>query len=456
VTPLNVLLIVADDLGWKDVGYHGSEINTPTINRLAKQGVELNRFYIHPTCSPTRSALMTGKAPLRLGILSPLAKNNKIGLPLSEKTMAEFFQENGYQTSLVGKWHLGRFKKEYWPTNIGFDHFYGYLTGGIGHYDHVHGGGLDWQRKNTSIGEEGYTTHLLTNETIQLINEPPSDKPYFIELCFASPHLPNDAPEKTAAQYEQLPNKNRQLHAAMVTEVDMGIQRIYETLEAEDLLDKTIIWFTSYNGGLNETAVPDAIKKPVEKLTKIFGRPLPIATLEFTRTNLEKSAADNMPFLECKGSPYEGGVRVPSFIYAPNILSPQKVESCITINDVLSTIASAVGFKDYDSSVLDGVSQWDFLNGAMEAPSNDYITHGEYGAEAYFKDNFKLIVSTDGEPELYNLIDDPTKSKDLANENMAIVNDIMKRLKAFPLGESVHDPIWKSILNMDKFGGEED
>ncbi|MCP3929782.1 MAG: sulfatase-like hydrolase/transferase [Bacteroidetes bacterium] len=159
-TQPNVILIVADDLGWNDVGYHGSEIQTPTIDRLTREGVELNRFYAHPTCSPSRSALITGKAPLRLEFLTPLVKNNALRLPLTETTMADYFQKNGYQTSLIGKWHLGRFSKAYWPTNRGFDHFYGFLTGGIGHYDHFQGGGLDWQRNGKTVREEkGHSNH---------------------------------------------------------------------------------------------------------------------------------------------------------------------------------------------------------------------------------------------------------------------------------------------------------
>lgn len=281
--PPNIILIVADDMDWNDVGYHGSEIRTPTIDRLAKEGVELNRFYVHPTCSPTRSSLMTGKAALRLGFLGPLSRNNEKGLPLSEKIMPQYFKENGYQTNLVGKWHLGRFKKEHWPQNRGFDHFYGYLTGGVGHYDHVHGGAYDWQRNGETIREEGYSTHLLTAEAVKLIKEKPADKPLFLEVCYAAPHVPNEAPEAAIAAYHNLPDSNRQIHAAMVTEVDKGIQEIYEALAQAGLLDNSIIWFTSDNGGLNPAVFSKSMHEGIDKLTNIFGTPLPIDILEFTR-----------------------------------------------------------------------------------------------------------------------------------------------------------------------------
>ena len=162
----------------------------------------MNRFYVHPTCSPTRSALVTGKSPLRLGFLSPLSKNNRLGLHLSEKTIADYFKQNGYQTSLIGKWHLGRFSKDYLPTNRGFDHFYGFLTGGVGHYDHVHGGGLDWQRNGKTIREDGYTTHLLTDEAIRIIENYSNKRPFFLKLSYAAPHMPNEAPKKTVDQYK--------------------------------------------------------------------------------------------------------------------------------------------------------------------------------------------------------------------------------------------------------------
>ena len=451
----NVLIIIADDLGWNDVSYHNSEIQTPTIDRLTKEGVELNHFYVHPTCSPSRSALMTGKAPIRLGFLSPLAKNNVLGLPLNETTIAEYFQKNGYQTSLVGKWHLGRFKKEYLPRSRGFDHFYGYLTGGIGHYDHIHGGGLDWQRNGKTVRERGYSTHLLTNEAIHIIEQHNLNQPFFLELSFAAPHMPNEAPDTAIAFYQHLPDTNRQLHAAMVSEVDKGIQRIYETLEKQDLLDNTIIWFTSDNGGECAEAYLESTKNRIAMCTDAFGTPLPVEALEFLRNNMVNSAADNSPLKGGKGSVYEGGVRVPAFIYAPQFLPQKIINERITINDVLPSLRAAVGFENFDSTNLDGVNQWAFLSEQEDYFSADYIVHGTNGKEAYYQDNWKLVVTENDSLELFNLQNDPLETTNVANKNEAIVTTMFGKLKAFPRGKSVHDPIWKAVLDMDNFGGKE-
>lgn len=451
----NIILIVADDMGWNDVSYHGSEIQTPTMDRLAANGIELNRFYVQPACSPTRSSLMTGKAALRLGFVNPLGKNNVKGLPLSEKIMPQYFKEHGYQTALIGKWHLGRFEKEYWPQNRGFDHFYGYLTGGIGHYDHIHGGGLDWQRNGENLREEGYSTHLLTAEAVKLIQEQPKDKPLFLEVCYAAPHLPNEAPNEAILPYQNLPDKRRQLHAAMVSEVDRGIQQIYETLEKEGLLDNSIIWFTSDNGGLNADAVSKKMKDAVDGLTNVFGTPLPIEFLEFFRDNIVNGAADNTPLRRGKQSIYEGGVRVPAFIYAPNRLQAQKIDSRLTVQDILPTLARAVGFKNFNPPNIDGVNQWDFLTGQTnQATPTNYIIHA-IDAEAYYKDNWKLVIPVGGEQELYQIVDDPTESTNVIAQNPAIAADLFQAYQAFPRGEVVDDPMWQTFMDMDKFGGEE-
>jgi arylsulfatase A-like enzyme len=267
--------------------------------------------------------------------------------------------------------------------------------------------------------------------------------------------MPNEAPKKTVDQYKHLKNVNRQLHAAMVTEIDKGIQRIYNALQKEAILDNTIIWFSSDNGGECAEAYPKSFKKRINQLTEIFGTPLPVKALEFVRNNIYNSASDNKPLRGGKGSAYEGGVRVPAFIYAPNFLQQRKVNQRITINDVLPSLSIASGFVDFDISNLDGVDQWTFLSGKGNYSSTDYIVHGTYGKEAYYHDDWKLIVSENSNLELYNLFDDPIEMNNVANENKLLVANILSKLKAFPRGKSVHDPIWKTVLDMDEFGGKE-
>jgi len=140
----NIILILADDLGWNDVGYHGSEIRTPNIDQLAREGVELDRFYAYPSCTPTRAALLTGQSALRTGMTQPISSFDSPGLPLYTKLLPQWLNEVGYQTSLVGKWHLGSATPAYFPHNRGFDHFYGHLGGFIDYYDHGLMGAVDW------------------------------------------------------------------------------------------------------------------------------------------------------------------------------------------------------------------------------------------------------------------------------------------------------------------------
>ena len=139
----NIIVILADDLGWRDVGFNGSEIKTPHLDKLASTGKRLTRFYAHPTCSPTRASLLTGQSALRLGVTRPYSKLNPNGLPLDRKLLPELLKQHGYQTALAGKWHLGPRKKAHLPNARGFDSFYAHLTGGVGYWDHVHGGHYD-------------------------------------------------------------------------------------------------------------------------------------------------------------------------------------------------------------------------------------------------------------------------------------------------------------------------
>lgn len=368
--------------------------------------------------------------------------------------MPQYFKENGYSTNLIGKWHLGRFKKEYWPQNRGFDHFYGYLTGGIGHYNHVHGGGLDWQRNGETVEEEGYSTHLLTAEAIKIIKGKRT-QPLFLELCYAAPHLPNEAPKEAVAEYQNIENKNRQLHAAMVTEIDRGIQKILTTLEETGLMENTIIWFMSDNGAINLEATPKTIADPILNLTETWGEPLPFVFLEFLRDNIVNGAGDNSPLKGGKNTTYEGGIRVPSFIYAPNFLQKQTINYQITVNDILPSLATAAGFKAFETSNVDGVSQWQFLKKEATPPANPHISVARLN-QAYFKDEWKLVLPNEGGAELYKIEEDPNEKNNLATQYPTIVETLKTELLVFPRGESVDDPLWKVFVDPDIFGGKID
>ncbi len=450
----NIVIILVDDMGWNDVGYHGSEIQTPRIDSLAAEGVVLDRFYAQPTCSPTRAALMTGKSAMSQGVLSPLSKINPTGLPLKRRLLPEYLQDAGYQTAMVGKWHLGYRKTPYLPTSRGFEHFYGHLTGGIGYWDHVHGGGLDWQRNGKTLREEGYSTHLMADEAVTLIENRDEDKPLFLYTSFNAPHLPNEAPEDAVKQYAHLDNPNRQLHAAMVSELDTAVGRIIDTLDKEGILDNTLVWFMSDNGGLNPSAYSKNLVTFATQLDNWYGEDeASLRILEFIRVNVLEGAADNTPFRRGKQSVYEGGVRVPAVVYWKNKLQPLSTSTMVTVEDVLPTLLTLAGVEAREDS-FDGTSRWPLIESGSPTPSPDYVTQAQ-GDEALYRYPWKLIQLSSGDKELYNLEVDPTEKNNIAADHPKLVEELAKALAERERGKSVHIPIYKSVMNMDFFGGEE-
>ena len=316
----NILLILADDLGWNDVGYHGSAIETPVIDRLANEGIELDRFYAQPTCSPARAGLMTGKSPSRVGITGPLGSQFDYGLPAEEKILPQYLNEAGYRSVLIGKWHLGHGRSAYLPNNRGFSHFYGYLNGDIGYWDHLSSGRLDWQRNGKSVREEGYATQLLADEAIRIVDSHDPSTPLFLYLSMPAPHLPNEAPADTIAKYSQLSPEKRQIHAAMVTELDSAIGRVLEAFDAKGILNNTIVVFASDNGGAVEGIAPQPLRWGVDLATAVFDRPIPIGPLEVLATIVNDGGSDNTPLPSGKGNVAEGGVRVPAVVWWPQHL----------------------------------------------------------------------------------------------------------------------------------------
>src|SRR5205807_10464414 len=179
----NILFLLIDDLGYTDVGFNGGDIKTPNIDKLARSGARLASFYVQPVCSPTRAALMTGRYPMRhglqVGVVRPWAQ---YGLPLEERTLAQALKAAGYFTAIIGKWHLGHFQRDYLPTMRGFDHQYGHYNGALDYFTHVRDGGFDWHRNDKVCRDEGYTSVLLGDEAVRLIDRHDTKKPLFLSL----------------------------------------------------------------------------------------------------------------------------------------------------------------------------------------------------------------------------------------------------------------------------------
>ena len=451
----NILIILADDLGWNDVSYHGSEIKTPNIDKLISSGVELDRFYVQPTCSPTRAELMTGKSAMKLGITRPISKNQKLGLGLEEKILPQYLKELNYSTYLLGKWHLGSYIPEYFPTRRGFDYFYGYLTGGIGYWDHTHGGGHDWQRNEVGLREDGYATQLIKNDTLRIIENHDFTNPIFLNVNFGAPHLPNEAPEDSVLKFSYIEDETRRLHAAMIYEMDNAIGEIIATLKKENVLKNTIVMFASDNGGLT----PDVKLNPsFLSIPKKIGicdtkNKFGIKIFQWICENYS-GGSSNKPLPEGKMSVSEGGIRVPAVIWWPGKLEHSKNENLITMMDVLPTILDLINYKI--EIEVDGKSRVSSLIDNDNSESSKYVVTNIINDKyAVVEMPYKLITSADGD-QLYNILEDPSERLNIASENQEIVFELKNTLSQWQFGENRSLPILEVFKDPDLFGGEED
>lgn len=264
----NILFILADDLGWGDVGYHGSPIETPNIDRLASESVELDNHYVCPVCTPTRTSLMTGRHPGRFGKHATVPTNLPV-LPDGYYTIASMLKDNGYATGLFGKWHLGS-DVEFYPNKYGFDYSYGSLAGGVDPYTHLYKRGpysKTWHRNGELISQEGHATDLITNEAINWIKG--KEEPWFCYVPFTAVHLPIRAPEKWIDKYSDKKydsdherDRSFKVYAAYTSHMDYCVGKFIETLKLMDSLDETIVIFASDNGATTKNADIDTAKYP--------------------------------------------------------------------------------------------------------------------------------------------------------------------------------------------------
>ena len=330
----NVVLIVADDMGFGDVGYNGAEIATPHLDQLAAEGIVLDRFYTSPLCSPSRAGLLTGRYGLRMGIAEPVTMADTVGLPQAETTLAEALQGAGYETAMVGKWHLGDACHQH-PRAHGFDSFLGAVSGGVQYWTRQTSEGLDWWRDYTPEVTEGYTTELIAQEAVDILSRP-RDGPLFLYLPFTAPHTPLQAPAADLALYDHLPEPRR-TYAAMVTNLDRGIGQIMDVVRASG--EPTLVWFLSDNGAI-----------------EVFG-------------------GDNGALRGGKGQSWEGAIRVPSVVWYP-AWGTRTIQHPVWYLDVLPTLLGQVPGAAQPLLPLDGTDQSAYLAGAP--PSSDLLNRRLY------------------------------------------------------------------------------
>lgn len=420
----NIVFILSDDHGWADVGWHGTEVKTPNLDRLAAAGARLEQFYVQPLCSPTRAALLTGRYPMRhglqVGVVRPWAQ---YGLPLEERTLPQALKEARYTTAICGKWHLGHFDPAYLPTRRGFDHQYGHYNGAIDYFTHMRDEGYDWHRDDRAYQEEGYSTTLIGREAARLITVQPADRPLFLYVPFNAPHVPHQVPDKYKEPYANLPEPRR-TYAAMVAAQDEAIGQIVAAIDATGRRGNTLIIFSSDNGGPGPGRV-----------------------------------SSNGPLRAGKGTLYEGGVRVcASATWEGRIKAGSVVDAPLHMVDWYPTLLKLAGGQLEQKLPLDGRDAWPAIAEGKGSPHDAILLNTSPTTGAVRLGDWKLVLNgnrtagDEGEDaaaleqwrkskktqplavdsvELFNLAQDPYERTNLAEKNPAKVSELRARYDAW-------------------------
>jgi arylsulfatase A-like enzyme len=407
----NIVHIVADDLGWKDVGFNGcTDIKTPNIDALANGGAKFAQFYVQPMCTPTRAALMTGRYPFRYGlqtIVIPTAAD--YGLDTNEWLMPQCLQEAGYKTAIIGKWHLGHADKKYWPKQRGFDYQYGAMIGELDYFTHDEHGVLDWFRDNKPIREKGYTTTLIGDDAVNYINAQDGKEPFYLYLTFNAPHTPYQAPKEYVAKYASIADPTRRTYAGMVDCLDENIGKVVAALDKRGLRDNTLILFHSDNGGTTD-------KRFTGQMADVSKINLP---------------CDNGPYRGGKGSLFEGGCRVAACANWPGRIKAKTVNGIIHAVDIYPTLAALASASTAKCKPLDGINVWDTIAEGKASPRSELIYNVEPFRGSMRQGDWKLIWRTvlPTSVELYNLAEDPYEKNNVAAAHPDKVAVMQSRLE---------------------------
>ncbi|XP_035826847.1 arylsulfatase J [Aplysia californica] len=390
----NIIFVLADDYGFNDIGYHGSQISTPTLDKLASDGVKLENYYVQPLCSPTRSQLMSGRYQIHTGlqhvVIWPEQPN---GLPLDSPTMADKMKEAGYATHMVGKWHLGFYKDEYLPWNRGFDSYFGYIGDREDYFNHTNTymdgeEYLDLRDQNGPVYNETghYSTHLFTEKAIDVLQAHDSSKPLFLYLAYQSVHTPLQVPEKYERQYTHIQDSKRRSYAGMVSAMDEGVGNLTQALKDKGLWDNTVLVFSTDNGGAR------------------------------------RGGANNFPLRGGKSTLWEGGIHGVAFVTGGSVALKGTVNrELIHVTDWFPTLVGLAQGSLNGTKPLDGVDQWDTISSTPTCCK------------------FPLCIVVSAEPNtspdknvwLFNITADPTEHHDLSDQMPGTVRTLLGYLQRF-------------------------
>eukprot|EP01061_Rhynchopus_euleeides_P034105 TRINITY_DN57808_c0_g1_i1.p1 TRINITY_DN57808_c0_g1~~TRINITY_DN57808_c0_g1_i1.p1 ORF type:complete len:530 (+),score=186.62 TRINITY_DN57808_c0_g1_i1:57-1646(+) len=390
----HILFIVIDDLGHDDMGFLSEvpQVKTPVSDRFASEGKILDNYYVQPSCSPTRSAILSGRIPLHTGINNYIPVGWPFGLSPNETTMADMLGKAGYATHAIGKWHLGMYSYAMTPTFRGFDSFYGFYNGGEDYFVHTAGGGTNLgydMRRDTGrrcgrgcsvvdyAANNTYSTTLFTQEAVNVVENHPFGQPLFLYLAYQAVHSPTQAPESYVAPYTAQGLKfPRSTYAGMIACLDEGIGNVTSALEARGMLENTLLIFTADNGGPSETC--------------------------------GVQGSSNYPLRGSKCSLWEGGTKASAFAWTGKALSaqivPGRFPDLMHAADWMATISEATGVTCDTCLKWDGFSQWKQITDQSSdlARLDVYygITDAQVGVHgpALRKGCYKLILGDGGKP----------------------------------------------------------
>ena len=407
----NIIVIVADDLGYGEVACHGKqEIPTPRIRSIAQNGVCFSNGYVTcPVCSPTRAGLITGRYQQRFGHEfnpGPAAQaEDNFGLPLDQVTLADRLKKLGYATGMVGKWHLG-YKNEFRPLKRGFDEFFGFLGGAHSYVDSQADSNNPIYRGNEPVEEKSYLTDAFGREAVAFIDRH-KQHPFFLYLTFNAVHAPLQAPDKYLSRFSGTSDERRKTFAAMLSALDDNVGSVLDKLAQEKLDENTLVFFIGDNGG-----------------------PTP------------RTSSGNGPLHGFKAQVWEGGIRVPYMVQWKGKLPAGKIyDQPVTSLDIVPTAVAAAGGAIAESQPLDGVDLLPYLSGQKSGSPHENL-YWRFGPQwAIRQGDWKLLKPPQGGVQLYDLARDVGEEHDLAAQKPELASQLQKTFDQWNTELKV--PLWQ-------------